>query len=72
MPHSDPTPISPDQVERLVAALRATRTELWHLLEEVGANRIAEMTPAQLIRAMSLLQQRRAGGGLNTDQRRPA
>ena len=61
MPHSDPTPISPDQTARLVEIMRATKTELWRLLEEVGANSIAEMTSAQFIRAVSALQRKRRG-----------
>ena len=68
----EPTPISPDQISRLVDLLRSTKASLAWLLTEIGADTIASMSSSQFVRAMSLLQQRRAGGGLNTDQRRPA
>jgi hypothetical protein len=61
MPHPDPTPISPDQIERLVAALRGEgRRDFAPLLEAVGASSIGEMTSAQAVRAMSWLQRKRA------------
>ena len=59
MPQPDPTPVSPDQIERLVAARRATKTSLAEALELTGANTISEMSPSQFIRAMSWLRQKR-------------
>jgi hypothetical protein len=60
MPSAAPTPITDDQVSRVVAAWRATRTpELTWLLEAVGADTIAEMSSSQAVRALSLLQRRR-------------
>lgn len=56
----DPTPISPDQVERLVGLLRAMKSNLADILEAVAANTIAEMTSKQAVHVMSLLQQERA------------
>jgi hypothetical protein len=56
----DPTPIDSEQIKRLVAAWRATRSELGWLLEAVGANTIGEMSASQYVRAISVLQQRRA------------
>jgi hypothetical protein len=60
MPDSSPTPISGDQIERLVAALRGHIDDFGWVLEEVGANTIAEMTSVQAVRAMSALQRRRS------------
>ena len=54
------TPISADQIDRLVAAMRATKSTLAELLEEIGANTIAEMNSRQYVSAMSLLQRKRA------------
>ena len=65
-----PTPIGPDKIRRLVGALRGHRSDFGWVLETVGANTIAEMSSSQAVRAMSSLQQRRAGGGLNIGQRR--
>jgi hypothetical protein len=45
---------------RLVEALRGAKSELWWLLEAVGADSIAEMTSKQAVHVMSLLQQERA------------
>jgi hypothetical protein len=67
MSRSEPSSIDSDQIARLVAALRATKSELGWLLEEVGANTIAEMTPSQYVHAMSALQRRRAYGSPSTD-----
>jgi hypothetical protein len=58
-----PTPISPNQVERLVAALRGEgRRDFAPLLEAVGANSIAEMSASQGVRAISWLQRKRVHG----------
>jgi hypothetical protein len=53
------TPISPDQRDRLVALMRATKAELWRLLEAAGANSISEMSSRQYIHAISWLQRLR-------------
>jgi hypothetical protein len=57
MPH--PEPISADQIDRLVAALRSAKSSLSWLLEMVGADSIASMSSSQAVRAMSALQQKR-------------
>ena len=53
-------PVTSDQIERLVAALRSTKSELSWLLTEVGADSIGAMSPQRYIRGMSWLQRRRA------------
>jgi hypothetical protein len=60
MPHPDTTLIDRDQIERVVAAMRASKTPLVELLEATDANSIAEMSGSQYVRAMSWLQRRRA------------
>jgi hypothetical protein len=60
MPHPDTALIDRDQIERVVAAMRASKTPLVELLEATGADMIAEMTPSQYVKAMSWLQRRRA------------
>ena len=37
MPDLDPTPISPDEIDRLVGAMRSSKTKLGKLLEAVSA-----------------------------------
>jgi hypothetical protein len=59
MPDSSPTPISDDQVERLVAALRGHMDDFVPMLEAIGVGSIAEMSASQAVKAMSLLQRRR-------------
>ena len=59
MPHSEPTPITDDQISRLVEAFRGARSDFGWVLETVGANSIGEMSSSQAVRAMSLFQRRR-------------
>jgi hypothetical protein len=56
----NPEPIDVGQIERLVAAWRASKTHLADLLEAVGANTIAEMSSSQYVKAMSFLQRKRS------------
>jgi hypothetical protein len=58
---SQPDPISADEIDRLVEALRhvGISSNLASLLKAVGANTISEMTPSQFVHAMSWIQQRR-------------
>ena len=58
----DPTPISSDQISRLVAALRGHRSDFGWVMEMIGADdadSIATLTSSQAVKAMSLLQRRR-------------
>jgi hypothetical protein len=54
MPHPDPMPVTSDQIERVVAALRATKSNLSDLLGEVGARTIAEISPQRYMRGIVL------------------
>ena len=54
-----PAPIDATQITRLVAAMRATKSNLAELLEAVGANSIIEMSSRQAVSAMSWLQRKR-------------
>jgi hypothetical protein len=56
----DPTPITSDQTARLVQALRADRIGFWSILTEVGAGSIRELSASQAVKALSMLQRRRA------------
>jgi hypothetical protein len=56
----NPTTITPDQVERLVALMRATRTSLTELLEPIGVTKIAELSQGQYISAIAALQRKRS------------
>jgi hypothetical protein len=60
MPSSAPTPITDDQISRLVQAFRGARSEFAPVLEAVGATSIGAMTSSQAVRAMSWLQRKRA------------
>jgi hypothetical protein len=59
MPTSVPTPISDDQITRVVEALRGHWSDFGWLMEAVGADSIAQMSSVQAVKAMSLLQQKR-------------
>jgi hypothetical protein len=61
MPQS--TPISDDQVERLVSALRGHWSDFGWLMESVGVDSIAELTQSQYISAIAKLQRRRREQG---------
>jgi hypothetical protein len=61
MPPSAPTPISPDQTARLVAALRANRSAFWEVMEQLGLQgSISEMTSVEAVKVLSALQRKRS------------
>jgi hypothetical protein len=63
MPTSAATPISDYQASRLAEAFRGRRGDFQSVMQEIGADdadSISTLTSSQAVKAMSLLQRRRA------------